>query len=160
MALPVSFISQTLKDYGNEQTAEASSWSLAVTTLTAGNVVAEAAKHAALYTALDAISLGVNAKKETVFSRVPVSGAFATDKNSQRENKFLIRYRGDAAFKAFSMEMPCADLSLLATDSEFMDPAGAEYIALKAAFEACVRSPDDASETVTMGSVQFVGRRL
>jgi len=160
MTKPVSFLSQTFADYGNETTAEKASYSVAVTTLTAANLVAETAKHTALYDAVAAVSLGVNAKKETVVTRTTVAGAHATDKDSQREKKWLIRYRGDASFDAFQTEIPCADLNLLATDSEFMDETSDEYIALKAAFEAVVRSPNDASETVTMGSVQFVGRRL
>lgn len=160
MALPVSSISQTLADYGSETTAEKSTWKVYVATMTAANATAQIALHDALYAAIDAINIGVQSNRETVFSRASIAGAHATTKLSQRENKFLIRYRGDANFKAYNVSIPCADLSLLATDQEFLDPDGAPYIALKAAFEAVVRSPDDATETVTMGSVQFVGANL
>jgi len=160
MALPVSSIGQSFADYGNETTAEKGSWKLNVVTLTAANLVAQQALHTALFDAIDDISIGANARKSTVLSEASVAGAHATDPLSQRENKFLIRYRGDANFKPYTCSIPCADLTLLAgTDSEFLATDGAEYLALKAAFEAVVRSPDDASETVTMGSVQFIGAR-
>ena len=101
-------------------------------------------------------------KNETVVNRDLHAGVLPTNPLAQRENKWLIRYTSDGSQKKFSVEIPGADLSLLSTapQSDFMDSGSSEYTALKTAFEALVRDPDDASSTVTMGTVQFVGRRL
>lgn len=158
MALPVSFLSQSLADYSDEK----SSWAVPVTTLTAANLVAQTALHDALIAAVADITLMSSVKEETVAKRTLHAGAVPSDVHAQRENKWLVRYTGDANFKKYSVEIPGADLSLLSTapQTDFMDSASAEYIAFVAAFEAAVKSPDDATETVTVQSIQFVGRRL
>jgi len=158
MALPVSFFTQSLNDYSDEK----SSWAIAIATQTAANVVAQQALLATLVTAVNGISLMAPTKEETTFLRTIHSGAQPTDPLAQRENKWLVRYIGDATFKKFSIEIPGADLSLLSTapQSDFMDSGNAAYTAFVAAFEAVARSPDDPTETVTVQSLQFVGRRL
>lgn len=158
MALPVSFFSQTLNDFSNEK----SSWGVAITTLTAANLVAQTALIDTLVTATAAISLMDSVKEETTVKRVLHAGAQPTNPLAQRENKWLVRYFGDATFKRFSVEIPGADLSLLSTapQSDYMDSSLTEYTDFVAAFEAIVKSPDDASETVTVVNIQFVGRRL
>jgi hypothetical protein len=57
-----------------------------------------------------------------------------------------------------TVEIPTADLSLLETNGERLDPGSAEYAALVAATEAYVRSNDGVAVTVT--EVVFVGRTL
>jgi len=158
MALPQSFFGQSLNDFSDEK----SSWGVAITTLTAANVVAQSALIDTLITKTAAISLCASVKEEIVFDRTLHAGAQPTNPLAQRENKWLVRYTGDATFKKFSTEIPGADLSLLSTapQSDYMDSSLAAYTEFKDAFEAVVRSPDDASETVTVTSIQFVGRRL
>lgn len=158
MPLPVSFFSQSLTDYSDEK----SNWSVPITTLTAANLAAQTTLIDNLKTAVAAITLMDVNKNETVVVRDIHAGVLPTNPLAQRENKWLIRYVSDASQKKFSVEIPGADLSLLSTapQSDFMDSGSAEYAALKTAFEAIVRDPDDASGTVTMGTVQFVGRRL
>lgn len=157
MAAPVSFYSNTRNDYSDEK----SSWGVAIVTLTAANVAAQQTLLDALTTATDGIVLTSSVKEETVYKRTPHAGAQPTDSAAQRENKWLVRYVGDATFKKFQVEIPGADLSLLSTapQTDFADLDGAEMAAFVTAFEAVVRSPNDPTETVTVSSIQFVGRR-
>jgi hypothetical protein len=154
MALPVSSIHQGYKDYSKEK----SGLRLFVTTLNAGNLVAQVALHATLFNTLAALTLGREITEETVLNRTIVASLPAATAQAQRENKWLLRYH-DGTGKNFQSELPCADLSLLAANSDFIDPAGAEIIAAKLAWAAVVVSPDDASGTV-LDSAEFVGRRL
>jgi len=158
MAAPVSFFSQSLNDFSDEK----SNWGVAIATQTAANVVAQQALLATLITKTAAISLMSSIKEETVFLRTLHAGAQPTNPLAQRENKWLVRYSGDATFKRFSVEIPGADLSLLSTapQSDFMDSSLAAYTEFMEAFEAVVKSPDDPTESVTVINIQFVGRRL
>jgi len=158
MALPVSFYSQTRNDYSNEK----SSWGFSVATLSAANVAAQQTLLDTLTTATDAIVLTAATKEETVFKRTIHAGAQPTNALAQRENKWLVRYIGDATFKKFSLEIPGADLSKLSTSpqSDFADLTDTDIAAWVTAFEAVAKSPDDPTETVTVQSIQFVGRRL
>jgi len=158
MAAPVSFFSQSLNDFSDEK----SSWGVAIANQSAANVVAQQALLATLITATAAISLMASIKEETTFIRTLHAGAQPSNPLAQRENKWLVRYSGDATFKRFSVEIPGADLSLLSTapQSDFMDPTSTEYTDFVSAFEAVVKSPDDPTESVTVINIQFVGRRL
>jgi len=158
MAAPVSFFSQSLNDFSDEK----SNWGTAIANQTAANVVAQQALQATLIAKVANISLMASVKEETTFIRTLHAGAQPTNPLAQRENKWLVRYSGDATFKRFSLEIPGADLSLLSTapQSDFMDSTLTEYTEFKDAFEAYARSPDDPTETVTLINIQFVGRRL
>jgi len=158
MAAPVSFFSQSLNDFSDEK----SSWGVAIANQSAANVVAQQALLATLVTATAAISLCASVKEETTFIRTLHAGAQPTNPLAQRENKWLVRYSGNATFKRFNVEIPGADLSLLSTapQSDFMDPDSTEYADFVTAFEAVVKSPDDPTESVTVINIQFVGRRL
>lgn len=159
MAVPNSWYAQTRNDFSNEK----SNWSVAIVDLTAANVVAQQALIATLVAAVDAIVLTSAIKTELVFDRQGFGGGTPpTDPLAQRENKWLVRYVGDATFKVFTTEIPGADLTMLSTDpqTDFADLTGTEMAAFVAAFEAVVRSPEDPTETVTVRNIQFVGRRL
>jgi len=56
------------------------------------------------------------------------------------------------------MSYPVADLSQLPSGSEFIDLTADPGMTVKADFEAIVVSPDDSSHSVTLNSIQFVGR--
>lgn len=160
MAIPVSYYSETwadntLKANGEPETG---SMSIAISTLSAANYAAKSALVDALRTALDAISLGVPQKHETVFSRVVTSANPAPSNLAQRENKYLIRYHGNVTSKKFRASVPAADLSLLPNHEEFLDLTATEGLAVKTAFEAIAVSPDNDGEAVTVDSIQFVGR--
>lgn len=161
MALPVSRITQSFVDHGSGAfpAGESSNVSFWVTTIIAGNYAAEQAKHAALYIALTDISIGDETKRTLVASDVVQGVGPAASPFAQRENKWLLRYHDSINDVKYQAEVPCADLSLLAASSEFMDTTKAEWTALKTAFEAVVVSPNDANPVI-LDSAQFVGRNL
>jgi len=160
MARPISRITQTLQDYGTPGSgsgAEKSTWSLWTANLTAANFTAQQGLISALYTATLDLTLG----SQSATSELAVSTQSAVvnaNPLAQRENKWLVRYHDTGGTK-FTVEIPTADLSLLDTNTEFLDLTGTEADAYKIAFEAVVRSPDDPTLTVTLDSIQFVGRR-
>lgn len=137
---------------------ESGTISLPVTTLTAANYVAQKALIDALVTALEGITIGNPAKTEVVIDRTVISANPAATVQAQRENKYLLRYHGNTLSQKFQASVPTADLDQLVANSEFIDLSAGAGAALKTAFEAIVKSPNDASEAVTLDSVQFVGR--
>jgi len=158
MAIPVSFYNQTRNDYSNEK----SSWGFSVVTLTGANVAAQQTLLDALTAATDDIVLTAATREETVYKRTLHAGAQPTNPLAQRENKWLVRYQGDATFKTFTLEIPGADLSKLSTSpqSDFADLTDTDIAAWVTAFEAVAKSPDDPTETVTVKAIQLVGRRI
>lgn len=160
MALPLSFFSQTIADntVKNNGQPETSTWSVAVTTLTAANLVAQAALISALDTAISAILLGLTQKDEVVLSRNVLTSGPAASNLAQRENKYLVRYHGATLNKKFNVSLPTADLSLLPNHSEFLDITAGVGLAVKSAWELVVKSPDDGAEATILDSIQFVGR--
>lgn len=160
MARPISRITQTLQDYGTPGSgsgAEKSTWSVWTANLTAANFTAQQGLISALYTAALDLTLGSQAATSELAVSTQ-SSVENTNPLAQRENKWLVRYHDTAGTK-FTVEIPTADLSLLDTGTEFLDLTGTEAAAFKTAFEAVVRSPDDPTLTVTVDSIQFVGRR-
>jgi len=156
MAVPVSRIEQSYKDYSKET----SRLRLYVTTLTAGNLTAQVALHTTLFAALNALTLGLEQKETTILSSSVINVTPATSPLAQRENKWLLRYHASATRKNFVTELPCADLTLLdPNNTDFIDKTGAEWLALKAAFEAVVVDPDDGG-AVILDDAEFVGRNL
>jgi len=160
MALPVSFMSLTMADntVRSNGTPETTTISLPVTTLTAANYAAQSALIAALVTALEGVTIGNPIKDETVILRQIISASPAASSLAQRENKFLLRYHGTTLNQKFQASIGTADLTQLMPNSEFIDLTAGAGAALKSAFEAIVKSPDDSAEAVVLDSVQFVGR--
>jgi len=160
MSLPTSFISETIADNtvrGNG-TPETTSWSLPVTALTAANLVAQTTLINALYAAIAATIIGTVQKTEIVQSRLINSSSPAASTLAQRENKWLLRYHGVTLNQKFQMSIGTADLTILTANSEKVDLTGGVGLALKTAFDAVVKSPDDGAESVVLDSMQFVGR--
>lgn len=160
MALPVSFYSETLADNTIKSNGEpeTASWSVAITTLTAANLVAQTTLINNLHAAVAALVLGNFAKEETVVNRSIMNSGPASSPLAQRENKLLLRYHGQTLNKKFRVSIPTFDLTVLMPNSEFVDLTTGAGAALKTAFEAIVKSPNDATETVVLDSAQFVGR--
>ncbi len=86
------------------------------------------------------------------------SRAPASNKASQRENKWLLTLADNTTNKVFHHEIPIADLTLCTANSDYMDLSAGDGLALKTAIEAGVKSP--AGNAVSLISVQFVGKRL
>jgi hypothetical protein len=160
VALPVSFLTLTLNDNTVKANGEPESGSitLPIITITAANFTAQAALHADLINGLEGITIGNPAKTQVIAAREVISTAPASTPQAQRENKFLMRYHGVTLNQKFQASIPTADLDQVATNSEFVPLGSGAGASLKSAFEAVVRSPDDAAEAVVLDSVQFVGR--
>lgn len=160
MALPDSFLSvtvadNTVKSNGN---AETGSFRVPVTTITAANYAAMITALDALKAAIQGITLGRFVREVVESDVTQISATPATDPLAQRENKWLCRYHGNTLGQKFNVSLPTADVSLHMTNSEFLDLTGGVGGTFKTAFEAVVKSPNDAAESVTLDSVQFVGR--
>jgi hypothetical protein len=112
----------------------------------------------ALKTAVDNVSLGLPAGETRVWQQIRHAGpgAAAASINAQRERKWLVRYYDATTFDSGSFEIPAADLSLLATNSEYMDISGGAGAALVTAIETHVVSSNDNPVIVT--EVIHVGR--
>lgn len=160
MALPVSFYSETVADNTLKQNGEpeTATWAVPIITLTAANLVATNTLITNLQSAINGIILGTDTKIETVSHRQLNTPGPASDPLCQRENKYLIRYHDSTTGQKFRVSIPTADLSKLMTNSEFVDVTATEGLAVKTAFEALVVSPNNSSNTVTLDSIQFVGR--
>lgn len=151
MAKPLSSVAVTFRDYDREL-GTVQAW---VTDLTAANFDAQATARASFITGLRAISIGEYAQSKAVAATVVASADPASSTTAQRETKWLVRYHDTNGYK-FQMEIPCADPSKLATNSEFMNDTAKGSFATP--FEAYVKSPYDGSD-VTLDSLQLVGRR-
>lgn len=160
MPLPLSYYSFTVADNTVKPNGEpeTSTMAIPVTTLTPANVAAQITLANNLQTAIAAVTLGNFLKSESTYARNLLGVGPAASNLAQRENKWLMRYHDNTTFQKFQVSVGTADLSLLPDGSEFLDLEDTEGAALKTAFEAVVVSPADSTHTVTLDSVQFVGR--
>jgi hypothetical protein len=161
---------------GGFQVADYSKESSAVTVnlgpLTAVNFEA---KHAALDALKDAIApmiLG-RIRKTTVTEQFSEDSAAVTDEEAQRETKWLVTLVDDTQFldvgntinnvgfgNRFTVEIPCAKLSLLTGGSDYLTfPDGDVIDDFIAALEAVANSPTGGNE-VHVESIKHVGRNL
>lgn len=145
----------TLKPNGEPETG---SFQVAITTLTPANVAAQETLAGNLATAIAAISLGNVIQRDLTYWRQQFEKVPAASNLAQRENKWLCRYHDATTFEKFRVSIPCAKLSLLTGNSEFLDLTAGDGLAFKTAFEAFVKSAQTASNAVILDSVQFVGR--
>lgn len=160
MPLPFSFWSQTLSDNTRKPNGEPESTTMSVPiiTLTPANVAATETLTGNLATAIAAIVLGANNKREITYVRTDFEKIPASSPLAQRENKWLLRYHDATTFQKATVSIGTADLSELVGNSEFLVLTSGNGLALKTAFEAVVVSPYDSTHTVILDSVQFVGR--
>jgi len=135
---------------------------VAVTAITAANLVAQAALHDTLRSAVEAISLCALVQLETVQDRhrVAAPGSGASNPEGQREKKWLVRYYDATDFTQYTTEIPGADLTLLETHADEIDMLDTSIAAVwtdfKDAFEAVVRSPN--GNLVVVTQVIYSGR--
>lgn len=160
MALPVSFWGQTLNDNTIKSNGEPenASFRVPVVTLTAANLVAQQALHAALAASVAAITMGTVRHTTTLLDETVGTINPAASTLAQRENKYLARYHDVTTGQKYRVSFPTADLSILPNNSEFLDLTTGVGATLKTDFEAVVRSPGNAANAVTLDTVQFVGR--
>lgn len=108
--------------------------------------------------AVDAVSIGNIVQKNIILNRDKLADTPASSPLAQRENKFLCRYHNPTSGKKLRASIPCADLSLLANNSEFLVLSSGPGQTLKNAWAAVVVDPDDPTTLTVLDSVQFVGR--
>lgn len=160
MAVPSSFASWTMNDNTRKSNGkpETGNFSVPIITLTPANVAATETLVGDLETAILNITLGELGKRELVYARDTVNSSPAASVQAQREIKLLLRYTDAITGKEFRVSIPTFDLAQLPNNSEFMNLTAGTGLALKTAFEAVVRSPDNDANAVVLQSAQFVGR--
>jgi hypothetical protein len=138
--------------------AKASSVTVHSANLTAGNIAAQEGLRAAFEAAVDGLTLGNPGSEQWTATATAVAKNPAAAEEAQRENKWLVSFVDDVTGLGGSYTVPCADLSLLGGDGQYMDTASAEYIALVAASDAFVLS--NAGNATSVTSVKFSARTL
>lgn len=145
----------TYKDYG--QPGEKSTVTFTGVDLTDTNIVAQTAAADALRQAAEDMMLGGIQSRQFV-AWVNETKIEPGDPFAQREIKWLVTYTDNVTDEVFSIELPCADLTLLDPDnSDKALMSSVPVQAFKSAFEAFQRSPR--GNAVTLKEVLFVGRR-
>lgn len=122
--------------------------------------------------AIDGITLGTLNRESLAVFDTPLSNVPPTDKNAQREDKWLVTYEDNTQFfdpptnaipnegyrKLFSVEIATPDRTLVVNNSDFADITAPPMSAFVAAFEAMCKSPYGGTAHVI--SVKYVGRNL
>lgn len=146
----------TMLDYSNEK----SSFEVFVGDITAVSIAGFLTDFGALRDAIEDITLGVVNKEQWIGDRTLLSNTPPADPLAQRENKWRVTYTGDTSGKLYSLEIATAELAggHLLANSDFADLTETDMMAFVDAFETIARTPDDDTETVTVVSIQFVGR--
>lgn len=111
----------------------------------------------AFTTAILDVSLLNKTKDQIVFFDTKFSKVLPTDPNAQREDKWFVRYQDNVNFSIHNYEIPGADRSIgMIPGTDLLDLTGTEALALIAASNALVLSPDGNATTIL--DVTFVGR--
>lgn len=147
-----------------DKQGEMSTVSVPVPELTAANFDAQVLLYEALVTELsDAakMSLGQVQSWWITAHVVDVSSAAPASAFAQREIKWLVRGHGATSMEKRSFEIPCANLAVLPSNSEFVDTDNGIGLALKNAIEAVAKIERDSGnfEVFEVDSIQFVSRK-
>lgn len=137
---------------------ETSPVSINCAVLTASNFDAQNTKFNEFQTALEALTLGLNVKKEIKNSEGTGEGE-ATDYNAGRELKWLVYYRDNDNNKKYRLEIPCPLRSantMTPGKEKKANLSDALWTAFKDKFEAFVLSPE--GHAVTLVDAKIVGR--
>lgn len=166
--MPMNTATISLEDYDREPTKH----KLNIGPLTAANFTAKRAAIDALKAAIPALVLG-EIRSSTINEVFTESTAAVTDKNAQRERKWMVTYRDVTQFfdgantinnpgfgNLSSVELGTADASLLPdTASDELDLTVTAVATYVTAFEAVQNSPTGGNE-VEVVSIKMVGRNL
>lgn len=126
--------------------------------LNAGNFAAQAALWAAFLTAISDVSIGNSGTLTITALANKVLRNPSLNVQAQREKRWLVSCEEAGTGNIVTYTVPCADLTLLASDGVNMDPASPEYAELVTASNALVRSND--GNTTAVRSVVFRARTL
>jgi hypothetical protein len=136
---------------------ESSTFGLRIPDLNAGNITAQLALLATLRAAVEAVSIGTLRKEETSAIVDEISGVAPADGFAQRETKWLVS-GVDSTGLPCTLEIPCANLDLLASGTGTLDISTGEGQDLADALNAVWRSR--AGNAVTVSRIIHVGRNI
>jgi len=145
-----------ITDYADEKS------SFAVTSITAnaGNLAAQQTAAAALFAAIEDLTIGA-VTKQVMGLEIYNTPEIPTDVYAHREQKWLVYYVGDSSGKQFTVEIAAPDLTdNLNGNSDQADLGSDDWLAFVSAFESFARSPENGTETVTVTKVRLVGRNI
>jgi len=143
-------------DFSNEK----SSFQVTSVTANAGNLAAQQTAAAALFAAIEDLTIG-ELTKQSMNLVIYDTPAIPTSPYAQRELKWLVSYVGDSSGKIFQTEIAAPDITdNVVGNSDIADLASTDWAAFVTAFESFVRSPDNGTETVTVLKAQVVGRNI
>lgn len=150
-----------IRDYGADvDDAELSAVGVPSYQIDAANLATWLTGWGDLKTAIDGISLGVQAKEVVSIYNTVLSSAVPASVWANRELGLLVSYEGDTLGEKFRVTVPAPDLdnlTLLANDKvELAD--GGIMAAFVTAWEAIARNPHNDAETVTVTGAEIVGR--
>lgn len=149
----------TFRDYG--EPPERSAVQVAGPDMTAGNFAAEATLIDSLVAAIEGMSLGTKTKTSRVAVEAPYPETQPASPYAQRETKWLVRFRDTVTGEKGSLEIPCADLTLLDSTSQGKaDMANASVAAFVSAYEAYALSPAGVRGQVEIYEIVHVGRNI
>jgi len=137
--------------------SETSTFGLRIPDLNAGNITAQLALLATLRTSIEAVSIGTLRKEETSAIVDDIAGVIPANGFAQRETKWLVSGT-DSAGLSCTLEIPCADLDLLAGGTGTLDISAGPGLALADALNAVWRSR--AGNAVTVSRIIHVGRNI
>ena len=146
----------TIEDYSKEN----STTKYNIGPVNAANLIAVEASALAFRTAASAISIGSFKSERLMAYDNMLAATPASSVQAQREKKWLITYEDTTSHVVYRSELPCADLTLLATNSDeinYAEITGVVTVFISA-FEEFVKSPTGGSTNVL--TIKFVGRNL
>lgn len=145
-----------ITDYSNEK----SSFGVTSVTANAGNLAAQQTLAAALFGAVEDLSIG-EVTKQTMALVIYDTPALPTSPYAQRELKWLVSYVGNTSGKTFTIEIAAPDVTdNVAPNTDIADLASTDWAAFVTAFEAYVKSPDNGTEATTVIAAKLVGRNI
>jgi hypothetical protein len=154
---PAHFGSFTFMD----ATREKSSMSFNFGAITAVSLPGFLTQFADLRTKTQAITLGALASDQWTGDRTVYSVTPPTDRNAQRERKFLVIYRDNSSLALYRVEIPTADYGIATFgptgDEIIIGTSGAIYDWVQS-FQTIAKSPE--GNAVTVISIKGVGRNI
>lgn len=110
----------------------------------------------ALIGAVNAASIGAFGRQDIVTRELVAAGTAVrpTDPAAQKENRFKVTYQDTVTLKYYSFTIPCADLTLLPSGSEFLDLTAGVGLGIVTNYETYGES--ELGNPVTVISIQFV----
>lgn len=149
-------VNVSIRDYSQEL----SNFGYEATALTAGNIVAQTALHAAVEAATEGITIGVVAK-QTYAQILDESASIPALAYAQREMKALVTYQAVTSGKKFQLEIAAPLLvGQLVENTDIFDLTTTEWAAWVTAFVAAAKSPDDIADSVIVLGARLVGRNI